>query len=68
MCFLVFDRLSMKHYLFQEELTKFYNKLCVPFIKYMTCLSNFKGNYFSLQMIEKYSNIKFHENVTKQQS
>jgi hypothetical protein len=33
-------------------------------MKYMTCLSKFKGNLFSPQMVEKYSNIKSRDNLT----
>jgi len=36
----------MKHFLFQEELTRYYENESMPFIKYPTCLSHFKGTWF----------------------
>jgi len=34
----------------------------MPFIKYSSCLSDFKLTFFSPQIFEKYSNTKFNVN------
>jgi hypothetical protein len=64
-CFDLLYKYSLKHFSFREELSELLSQMYIGLhIYYPVFLSDLKKIGFSLQIFEKHSNIKFHENTS----
>jgi hypothetical protein len=62
MCFLIFKQISLKHLLFQEELTGYYDNSKYFFNEISEMFVRFQWTWFFSQISGKESNSNFHEN------
>ena len=68
MCVSIFcTRFFLKQFLLQEELSEIWSKMYIDsHVKYPLFLSDFNELELFRQILEKYSNIKFHENSSNE--